>query len=118
MPEALAELIELGINHEQQHQELILTDILSLFAQNPLHPAYDSDYFSKCASANLAGDEEWLRQDGGIRQIGVTGEEFHYDNEGPLHAVLLQPFRLNAALVSNGEWLRYIEYGGYETVTH
>ena len=59
-----------------------------------------------------------MRQDGGIRQIGVTGEEFHYDNEGPSHAVLLQPFRLNERLVSNGDWLRFIEDGGYETVAH
>ncbi len=117
LPETLAALIELGINHEQQHQELILTDILSLFDQNPLFPAYDPEYFKKPAGADSADDGEWLRQDGGIRQIGTVGEQFHYDNEGPSHAVLLQPFRLNARLVSNGDWLEFMADGGYQTAT-
>lgn len=112
LPAELAAPIELGINHEQQHQELILSDILSLFASNPLRPPYDEKYF---AARRLYGSDEgeWIAEDGGIRQLGHCGDGFCFDNEGPAHPILLQPFKLCDRLVTNGEWIAFIDDGGY-----
>ena len=113
-PEALA-LIELGINHEQQHQELMSTDVLAVFAGNPLRPAYrpadDED------NGRSAPEMEFLHFPGGIFDIGHDGEGFFYDNEGPHHQQLLRPFRLANRLVTNGEWLEFMAAGGYSTAT-
>lgn len=117
MPSELFGLLELGINHEQQHQELILTDILSVFAQNPLRPAYKEDYFKSRGQPSGGGKRRWIGHPGGIRQIGTDGPNFHYDNEGPSHPVLLRPFQLASDLVTNGEWLAFMSDGGYETAT-
>jgi len=114
LPTQIAELIELGINHEQQHQELILTDILSLFAANPMRPHYNDAYFAK-RNFGEAEKIRWVKQDAGIRQVGYEGDGFHYDNEGPAHAVLLQPFNLCCRLVTNADWLEFISDGGYTT---
>lgn len=117
LPDGLADLIELGVNHEQQHQELILTDILSLFAQNPLRPAYRSDYLRDHWAASRSKEERWVSHAGGIHQIGVDGTRFHFDNETPTHPVLLRPYRLRSDLVSNDQWLAFIEDEGYRTAT-
>ena len=111
-PDPLAVLIELGINHEQQHQELLLTDILNLFAANPLRPAY-RDPVPKAEPVAGAADAEFIAFDGGIRAIGYDGAGFSYDNEGPRHDVLLYPYRLANRCVTNGEWLAFMEAGGY-----
>ncbi len=119
MPErdqALAGLIDLGINHEQQHQELILTDILALFAANPLRPAY------KPAQPTATGGEtrsaRWLAFPGGIHGVGHRGGSFCYDNECPRHEVLLRDYRLADRLVTNGEWMQFMADGGYATPAH
>lgn len=106
----VANLITLGINHEQQHQELLLTDILSLFALQPLRPAYVPP---KPRSASPAQSVEFIWFAGGIRQVGSNGKEFSYDNEGPQHEVLIHPFRLANRCVTNGEWLEFVEDGAY-----
>ena len=106
----LAPLVEIGINHEQQHQELILMDILNLFAANPLHPAYRP---GGPAAGGQAAALAFLDYPGGIFEIGHAGEGFSYDNEGPRHEVLLRPFRLASRAVTNGEWLAFIADGGY-----
>lgn len=108
----LASMIELGINHEQQHQELLLTDVLSLFAAQPLRPAYRAP-LPKVESRGGGADIEYIGFDGGIRAIGFDGAGFAYDNEGPRHEVLLYPYRLASRCVTNGEWLAFIEAGGY-----
>jgi ergothioneine biosynthesis protein EgtB len=110
-----AELIELGINHEQQHQELLLTDILSLFGAEPLKPAYAdaSPGVSTCEPAPV----KWVSFDGGIFEIGHDGNGFAYDNEGPRHEELVRPFKLADRCVTNSEWIAFIEDGGYETPT-
>jgi ergothioneine biosynthesis protein EgtB len=110
--DALADLIALGINHEQQHQELLLTDILSLFAANPLRPAYRQP-LPKAEPVEAAAEAEFIAFDGGIRPIGYDGTGFSYDNEGPRHEVLLYPYRLANRCVTNGEWLAFMEAGGY-----
>ena len=108
------DLIELGINHEQQHQELLLTDILSLFAEQPLRPAYRAETdTSQGATPQL----EWLGFDGGIFEVGHHGIGFAYDNEGPRHDQLIHPFKLAHRPVTNGEWLEFMADGGYETAT-
>jgi ergothioneine biosynthesis protein EgtB len=110
-----AELIELGINHEQQHQELLLTDILALFAAEPLKPAYrESD---PGVGADDAGPLSWVAFDGGIFEIGHDGNGFAYDNEGPRHEALIRPFKLADRCVTNAEWLEFIKDGGYATPT-
>jgi ergothioneine biosynthesis protein EgtB len=113
--ELLLELIELGINHEQQHQELLLTDILSLFAAEPLKPAYRE------ASPGVVVREalplDFVAFDGGIYDIGHDGGDFAYDNEGPLHEELLRPFKLARRCVTNAEWIEFIADGGYRTPT-
>lgn len=106
----LAPLIALGLAHEEQHQELILTDILHLFSCNPLRPAY-------CPAARARDGEapplDWFLYDGGLREIGHRGGGFAFDNEGPCHQAWLAPFRLASRLVTNGEYRRFIEEDGY-----
>lgn len=109
---ALAQLIELGINHEQQHQELLLTDILSLFAAQPLRPAYQIGQ-PALSAPERASDVRFLPFEGGIVKIGHDGSEFGYDNEFPKHDALVPPFRLAHRCVTNGEWLEFIADGGY-----
>jgi ergothioneine biosynthesis protein EgtB len=107
---ALAALVELGMQHEQQHQELILTDLKHLLAQNPVCPAYlDSALPASCAAGPLA----WLDFDGGVAEIGHGGAGFCFDNELPRHRVYLAPFQLASRLVTNGEYLEFVDAGGY-----
>ena len=113
-PEA-AELIELGINHEQQHQELLLTDILSLFAAEPLKPAYREA--GPGIGAGHTAPFDWIAFEGGIFEVGHDGDGFAYDNEGPRHETLIHPFRLASRPVTNAEWIEFIEDGGYATPT-
>jgi ergothioneine biosynthesis protein EgtB len=106
----LAALVELGMQHEQQHQELILTDLKHLLAQNPLSPAYlDSALPASCPAAPLA----WLDFDGGLAEIGHGAAGFCFDNELPRHREYLAPFQLASRLVTNGEYLEFVEAGGY-----
>jgi ergothioneine biosynthesis protein EgtB len=115
----VAELIELGINHEQQHQELILTDILALFAAQPLKPAYRPiAEQAGAAAAGGAGPVRWIELAGGIHRVGHAGGSFHFDNERPRHEVLLRDYRLANRLVTNGEWLEFMADGGYASPAH
>ena len=108
-------LIEIGINHEQQHQELLLTDILSLFASNPLRPSYARP---APADAGIAADPvSWIAYEGGIRAVGHEGDGFSWDNESPRHSVLIHPFGLADRLVTNAEWQEFIRDGGYRTAS-
>jgi ergothioneine biosynthesis protein EgtB len=109
---AVAALIELGCHHEQQHQELFLTDILHLFAQNPLHPAY-KDPSQLTVGTYDTSPPRYRMIDGGIVEIGHNGHGFAFDSEGPPHRVMLEPFQLADRLVTNGEWLEFITDGGY-----
>jgi ergothioneine biosynthesis protein EgtB len=106
----LADLIALGLNHEQQHQELLLTDIKHAFSCNPLLPAYAQAHPSL---VDEPASLEWIEHEGGAVDIGHGGDGFAFDNEGPRHTVLLRPFRLASRLVTCGEYLAFIEDGGY-----
>jgi ergothioneine biosynthesis protein EgtB len=108
--EDLAFRVMLGLNHEQQHQELLLMDIKHNFSVNPLLPAYRTDLTASTREAPPLG---WLEGAGGIHEIGCGGEAFSFDNERPRHRVLLQEHRLADRLVSNGEFLDFIEDSGY-----
>ena len=112
---SLRNLIELGLNHEQQHQELIVTDIQHALWTNPLRPAYRLAGLPSLRAEAQA--MRWIDFDGGTHAIGHTGDSFCFDNETPAHQVLLQPFRLAARLVTCGEYLEFIEAGGYSTPT-
>jgi ergothioneine biosynthesis protein EgtB len=107
----VARLVEVGINHEQQHQELLLTDILALFAQSPLRPAYREA--SHLTVRNKVPNVSYIAFGGGIREAGHSGEGFHWDNEAPRHQVLIYPFRLADRLVTNSEWLEFMEANSY-----
>lgn len=108
---ALADLIALGIAHEQQHIELLLTDIKHGFFQNPLGPAiWDGPAPGAAAPVAPMG---WHHHPGGIAMIGHQGDGFAFDNEGPRHRVLLEPFALADRLITNGEWDAFIADGGY-----
>ena len=109
---SLASLMELGINHEQQHQELILTDIKHAFWTSPVQPAYWSRALAEQARAELP-ELRWLDFEGGLLEIGHRGEAFAFDNEGPRHNVYLEPFRIASRLVTNGEYLEFMKAGGY-----
>jgi ergothioneine biosynthesis protein EgtB len=110
-----ADLIEVGINHEQQHQELMLTDILCLFAANPLRPAYRPAR-TKVRPARIE-PLGWIDFAGGLYRIGDGGNGFAWDNERPRHDALIGPFLLADRLTTNREWLEFISDGGYETPT-
>jgi len=107
----LAGLVELGLNHEQQHQELLLTDMLHAFAQSPLVPPIFPDWHDTQA----AGKPGFVRVAGGEARIGHRGEDFHFDNEGPAHTVTLEDFSIGTGLVRNQDWLDFIADGGYRT---
>ncbi|MEZ0222283.1 MAG: DinB family protein, partial [Tardiphaga sp.] len=111
---SLIPLLEVGFNHEQQHQELMLTDILHAFAQNPIPPAYDSDW--RFPASTRSGDA-WTTLTEGIHTIGHQSESFHFDNEKPAHRALVGPVKLARDLVTNREWLGFMEAGGYEEAT-
>ena len=106
----VAALVELGLNHEQQHQELILTDIKHALWSNPLHPAYLP---LRNDPQQDPGPISWLGFDEGLREIGHAGAGFAFDNESPRHKVYLYPFRLASRLVTNREYLAFMADGGY-----
>ncbi|MCK1476335.1 ergothioneine biosynthesis protein EgtB [Bradyrhizobium sp. 197] len=110
----IAPLVEVGLNHEQQHQELMFTDILHAFAQNPIPPAYDPDW--RVPTATPAG-EDWLMLNEGIHTVGHVDDSFHFDNEKPAHRALVGPVKVARNLVTNGEWLAFMRAGGYRTAT-
>lgn len=106
-------MIEAGLNHEQQHQELMLTDILHAFAQNPIAPAYDTSWpFSGPHTGS-----GWITLNQGIHTIGHQGDSFHFDNEKPAHRVLVGPVKLARGLVTNADWLAFMDDGGYRDAT-
>src|SRR4029453_14704381 len=109
--EPLAAVIELGLNHEQQHQELILTDVKHLLSANSLRPAYRTDL---TAARGSAPPRRWSSHPGGRCQIGHAGRAFAFDNERPRHDTILTPFALANRLVTNAEFLAFIEDGGYQ----
>jgi ergothioneine biosynthesis protein EgtB len=108
-----APLLDLGLNHEQQHQELIATDILHVFSCSPLLPAWQPVDVPSLRLASTVTPLRWLRHAGGQVEVGHPGPGFAFDNETPRHAVLLQPFELADRLVTCGEYLQFIEDGGY-----
>jgi ergothioneine biosynthesis protein EgtB len=107
----LAFFITLGLNHEQQHQELLLMDIKHNFSINPLRPAYRDDLqFAQGQSRNM----RWLERSGGIHMMGHTGNGFGFDNETPRHEVVLQDHRLADRFITNAEYLEFIQAGAYK----
>ncbi len=108
--EEAVELFELGLHHEQQHQELLLMDIKHVLSQNPLQPAYAS---LASPATSQAPRQVWVEHPGGLVEVGHDGAGFAFDNEGPRHQVWLQPFALASRPVTNGEWLEFMDDGGY-----
>jgi ergothioneine biosynthesis protein EgtB len=107
-------ILEIGLHHEQQHQELMLTDILHVFAQNPVAPAYHPGWHAPRVQPPTGG---FVAIPSGLNPIGFAGEGFSFDNEGPAHEVLLQPMRIARRLVTNAAWLEFMADGGYATPT-
>ena len=105
------DLLELGCHHEQQHQELLQTDVLNLFAANPLQPAWWPDMRPPTAAAQVA--LAWITGAAGPTRIGHSGPDFAFDCEKPAHTVWLAPHALANRLVSNGEWRTFIEADAY-----
>ncbi|MGR8948683.1 MAG: ergothioneine biosynthesis protein EgtB [Gammaproteobacteria bacterium] len=107
-------VIEVGIQHEQQHQELLLMDIKHLLAQNPLNPTFKAS--SRALSTkDSVGPINWQSFDGGLVEIGASGKTFCFDNELPRHRQYLEPYELADRLVTNGEYLDFVNDGGYDT---
>ncbi len=107
-----ADLVTLGLAHEEQHQELLLTDLLHLFAQNRMKPAYLQSSVQR-PSSTPSDATTFTALEGGIVGVGHDGEGFGFDNESPRHDVLLRPYRLADRLVTNAEWSAFIADGGY-----
>src|SRR5215472_11796632 len=105
-------IVEIGLHHEQQHQELLITDILHAFVQNPTDPAYDSKWRAPRATQGPRG---YVEVPAGIHPIGHDGRGFCFDNETPFHDELIPHMRIARHLVTNGEWLEFIEGRGYTT---
>jgi ergothioneine biosynthesis protein EgtB len=114
--DAFTALLDLGLNHEQQHQELLLTDIKHLLSRNPTFPAYRDDL--PVADSGENPPLEWNDFEGGVVEIGHGGGEFAFDCEAPRHKVYQDPFRLASHLVTNGEYLAFMEDGGYSDYRH
>jgi len=111
LPAERTEVVTIGLHHEQQHQELMLTDVLHLFSRNPLRPAYRAGGGPRpdAKPTRLS----WHAHPGGLVEIGHAGSGFAFDNEGPRHRASLVPFELASRLVTNGEYCAFLEDGGY-----
>jgi len=105
------ELLELGLNHEQQHQELLWYDIKYILGHNPLFPAYDQVNIENQLKNSGQG---WVSFEEGVYEVGYKGDDFHFDNELGRHKVYIQNFSISSSLVSNGEYLQFILAGGYQ----
>jgi len=105
-------LVDIGLHHEQQHQELMFTDLLHAFAQNPFDPAYLPDWQPPRPQSS---DTSYVALPSGLRTIGHDGDDFCFDNERPVHQTYLQPAQIRRSLVTNGEWLDFVRDGGYLT---
>lgn len=114
LDESLLKLIKLGIEHEQQHQELFLTDILYQLSQNPIYPAYLQKSNSASDAAVSQAPQQMQAYTGGLMHIGHDSASFCFDNEQPRHAVFIAPYQLATHLVTNAEWITFIEAGGYQ----
>ena len=130
LPHSGLDLVELGLHHEQQHQELLLMDVQHLLWQNPFPPAYRNDRARddrrrgdsrpgaggrpSIRSQDARGSTGWFRHDGGVVTIGRLDGGFAYDNEGPSHEVLLRSFSLAEGLVTCGDWAEFVDDGGYQ----
>lgn len=110
-------LVTLGINHEQQHQEFLFTNIKHLFGNNPLRPVYRSDLNISSAPA-MTQSLDWIAYPPQLYEIGHNGEGFAFDNEQPRHPIYLQGYQLASRLVTNGEYLEFIQAGGYHNPDH
>jgi ergothioneine biosynthesis protein EgtB len=109
---AVLRILEIGLHHEQQHQELILTDILHALSQNPVAPAYNSAWRPPVSQRTAPGFADVPE---GLHSVGFAGDGYCFDNEGPAHQVYLRPVRLARRLVTNAQWLDFIADGGYAT---
>jgi ergothioneine biosynthesis protein EgtB len=112
----LLDVVALGIAHEEQHQELLVTDVKHAFSVQPLRPAYlpSPPAPSTAEAARLA----WIPREGGVRELGAAGAGFAFDNERPRHRVLLRPHALASRAVTCGEWLAFMDAGGYRRPEH
>lgn len=116
LPPAAQELVALGCHHEEQHQELLLTDLLHLFSCNPLEPALWPG--APKVPVAMPGPIGWIEAGEAVVEIGHDGVGFAFDNEGPRHRVLLAPHALADRTVTNGEWAAFIADGGYREPRH
>jgi ergothioneine biosynthesis protein EgtB len=114
-PAEVKELLQLGFNHEQQHQELLYYDIKYILGNNPLFPVYDQDYVSPKV---LHVDAPFIRVSEGVYEVGFTGDGFCFDNELNRHKVYLNAFEISPNLVTNAEYLEFINAGGYHDFRH
>jgi len=114
MADRIFEIVEIGLHHEQQHQELLLTDILHAFAQNPTDPVYDANWRPPHAAQGPRG---YVEVPPGIQAVGHSGEKFCFDNETPLHDELIPHVRIARHLVTNAEWVEFIRAEGYATAS-
>ena len=115
MKESIEPLLELGLNHEQQHQELLLTDIKYILGHNPLFPAYTKE---KRSVKSMHEETRMIRFSEGVYEIGFKGEGFCFDNELGRHKVFLNEFEIASQLVTNGDYLEFMEAGGYSDFRH
>ncbi len=108
----IGQIVDLGIAHEEQHQELILTDILHALSSNPMKPAYRAVAPARAATA--PSPARFVEHGGGVVHVGTDGPEFFFDNEGPRHRTFLEPFEIASSLVTVGEWKAFEREGGYD----
>ena len=116
LPQAAHDLITLGCHHEEQHQELLITDVLHLMAQNPVEPAVWPA--ARKVPVEMPGPLGWIEGAAAVTEIGHEGDDFAFDCEGPRHATLLSPHALATRTVTNGEWADFIADGGYQDARH
>lgn len=116
LPDAARQLVALGCHHEEQHQELLLTDILHLFSENPCEPAIWAG--ERKQPVPMPGPIDWIEGREGLAQIGHDGGDFAFDCEGPRHRALLHPHAIADRTVTNGEWAAFIDDGGYRDARH
>lgn len=117
-PVAVLNLMEIGIQHEKQHQELMLTDIQHALFQNPMMPAYSEKLASEQADQTDCGPINWIDFEGGLVNIGADEDSYAFDNERPRHQYFLKPYRLASRTVINAEYLEFLESGAYQQPEH